>query len=638
MPTAMAPLPMNSTGLAWPPAMTATMPIAIAPIGRYMRTWARPPGVTSGSSGGDCRWISPPGSSGAAARASSPGTVIGMRAPFFSSNEPLAGAVPFNPARKKRGVIMTPAVAADVCRVTVTSPRKRVDLALPAHVPFTELFPGIALYAGLDRAAVAEAPEGWALQRLGEPPFEPSVTPAQVEVADGELLHLRPWLKALPPATSDDIADEIAGVHAGPGRWSAPDGRRVALGAAAAALAAAVVILLRSGPPWAVPATAAGLLAVLLLAAGAAVSRAGGDAGAGAVLGSTALPFAFAAGLLAPLRTLPLAHASPVALLAGFVLLTAAALIAATAVAHGIAVFSGVAVAAAFGAAGAALAWLWPGLTAAGAAGLVVIPALALTPLIPAVAFRLARLPLPAVPASAEDLRDDAMMNGPATDGRGFGGPMASGRGFGGPTANGRGFHGPTANGSGLDGPATNGAWLDGSGLGSPATNGCGVDSSGLDGPGLDLRARARAADRFVTSAVSGLGLLGGGAAIVLGLSRGGLAPVLAAVLACALLLRSRVFRSRAQRLWLMIPGYGGLVWLAVAVAGRSMHAAGPDLLTLVAAAALVAGTGIWLPGHRPSPFWSRAADIADILLIVSLVPLALAVTGIFGFLHGLGG
>ena len=52
------------------------------------------------------------------------------------------------------------------------------------------------------------------------------------------------------------------------------------------------------------------------------------------------------------------------------------------------------------------------GLTAAGAAGLVAAPALALTPLIPAVAFRLARLPLPPVPASAEDLRDDAFIAG----------------------------------------------------------------------------------------------------------------------------------------------------------------------------------------------------------------------------------
>ena len=100
MPTAMAPLPMNSTGLAWPPAMTATMPMVIAPIGRYIRAWPIPSGVTSGNSGGDSSWISPRGSSGAgtptAVLASSP-AVITMPAPFSSPNEPFAGAVPFNP-------------------------------------------------------------------------------------------------------------------------------------------------------------------------------------------------------------------------------------------------------------------------------------------------------------------------------------------------------------------------------------------------------------------------------------------------------------------------------------------------------------------------------------------------------------
>ena len=138
--------------------------------------------------------------------------------------------------------------AVDICRVTVVGPRTRVDLALPVNVPFAELFQGIAHFAGLDAAAIAEAPEGWALQRLGEPPFEPPATPAQAGVADGELLYLRPWMTALPPVASDDIADEIAGVHDGPGRWGARDGRRVALGAGAAALAAGVLVMLRAGP------------------------------------------------------------------------------------------------------------------------------------------------------------------------------------------------------------------------------------------------------------------------------------------------------------------------------------------------------------------------------------------------------
>ena len=470
---------------------------------------------------------------------------------------------------------MTPAAAAGLCRVTVISPRKRVDLALPAHVPFAELFPGIALYAGLDRAAVAQAPEGWALQRLGEPPFDPPSTPAQAGVADGELLYLRPWLRALPAAVSDDIADEIAAVHDGPGRWSAPDGRSLALGTAAAALAAAAVILFRSGPPWTRPTLIAGLLAAMLLAAGAAISRAGRDTAAGAVLGYAALPLAFAAGLFAPLGPLPLTPVRPVVLLTGFVLLAVAALVAATAIADGLAVFAGVAVAAVFGAVGAVLAWQWPGLTAAGAAGLVSTPALALTPLIPAAAFRLARLPLSAVPTTAEDLRDDALMD--STE------PWAG-------------------------------------------------------GPEVDVRERAAAADRFVTGAVSGLGLLGAGAAIVLSLNHSGLAPVLAAALGCALLLRSRVFRGRAQRLWLLIPGFGGLIALAVAQAGRSQPAAGLALLALAGAAAIAGGVAVRRPGRGLSPFWSRAADLADTVLIISLVPLTLAVAGVFGLLHGLGG
>ena len=112
------------------------------------------------------------------------------------------------------------------------------------------------------------------------------------------------------------------------------------------------------------------------------------------------------------------------------------------------------------------------------------------------------------------------------------------------------------------------------------------------------------------------------------------------AVLACALLLRSRLFRGLAQRLWLLIPGYGGLVLLAVGAARgprQAQHLAlalGP----LIAGAALVIGVGIWLPTHRPSPFWGRMADIADTMLIVGLFPLALGVAGVFGFVRGLGG
>jgi hypothetical protein len=94
-----------------------------------------------------------------------------------------------------------------------------------------------------------------------------------------------------------------------------------------------------------------------------------------------------------------------------------------------------------------------------------------------------------------------------------------------------------------------------------------------------------------------------------------------------------------------MIPGYGGLAWLAVgpltaAGPSRSLPAVHLALLLglLAAGAAIVIGAGSWLPAHRPSPFWGRAADVADMAAIIAMIPLALAMAGVLGYLRGLGG
>jgi type VII secretion integral membrane protein EccD len=462
---------------------------------------------------------------------------------------------------------MCPAIASDICRVTVIGPRRRVDIALPAQVQFADLFPTVARFSGLDHSDLVREPGGWVLQRLGYPPFDLSATPASEGLLDGELIYLRPKATEMPPMTSDDVADEIAGVHDGPGRWASADARRVGIGAGALALLAGVVVIARSGPPWTVPTIVAGAVAALLLITAGAVSRAAGDATAGILIGYASLPYAFLAGLAAGTADTTghaghaLTAAGALGMGAGFALVMLAAVVAMASVARGVPHFSGVAVAALFGVGAAGLAYADPSMRAAGAAALVVTPALALTPLIPWSAFRIAGLAMPRVPASPEDLRDDAVL-----------------------------------------------------------------------APQPDIRSRAVAADRAVTGAVCGLGLIGGGAEIVLGFSHGALAATMASVLACALLLQSRVFRGRAQRLWLLIPGYGGLAWLTIA-SGRLVTVA-----ALIAGAGLVVGVGSWLQGHRPSPFWGRAADMVDVLLIISLIPLALGVAGVLGYLHGLGG
>jgi type VII secretion integral membrane protein EccD len=471
---------------------------------------------------------------------------------------------------------MNPATATDVCRVTVVAPRRRVDIALPTQVPFADLFPAVARFCGLDHADLVREQGGWVLQRLGHPPFGMSATVASAGLYDGELIYLRPKSVEMPPLLSDDIADEIAGVHEKPGQWTAADAPWVAVGACAAALLAGAVLLARSGPHWMLPAIVAGAVCVVLLAAAAAVSRAADNPGAATMLGCASLPYAFVAGVAGVAATVHHAaaggaagaHAAVTLLdtgalgaLAGFALVMLAAVVAAVGVSRGLPTFFGMAVAGLFGAGAAGIVYGDPTVSAAGAGALVTIPALALTPLIPWASFRIAGLALPPVPATAADLRDDS-----------------------------------------------------------------------LAAVQPDVRSRAAVADRCVTGAASGIGLVCAGALVALGLGHGALTVITAAVLACGMLLQSRLFRGRAQRLWLIVPAYAGLAWLAVAF-GHLVTVAG-----LFAGGGLVLAVGSWLRAHRPSPFWGRAADIVDTMAIIALVPLALGVAGVLGYLHGLNG
>lgn len=463
---------------------------------------------------------------------------------------------------------MSVASGADTCRVTVVGPRRRVDLALPTRIPFAELFPAVADYAGLDADAVRQAPAGWVLQRLGQAPFPLETTPLQAGLHDGELIYLRPREEQLPELAFDDVADVIAsGIGDRPDRWGPGETRRTALGAAALALTGGAAALLLSGPPWTNAAVAAGIVTVLLLAGAAVASRVAGDAGAATVLGYLALPYAFLGGVLGAAGQASLAHLGALELLSGFAaaLLTAALAAVAVKGEPGGGLFLGAAGAALLGAGGAWLDYAFGSVGLTGAAALTAALALGLTTLIPAVAFRIGRLMLPPVPRDAGELRRDTL----------------------------------TVQGS-------------------------------------EVLARTAAADRVVTGMVSGIGLAGGAAAIALALGHGWLPRLTCAVLGCALLLRSRVFHGRAQRLWLQVPGYGGLVLLAVAAGHGKMIAV--TLVPLAAGAAILIVAGTWLATHRPSPFWGRAAEIVDMALVIALVPLALGVAGVFTDIRGLSG
>src|SRR5580693_9080082 len=458
---------------------------------------------------------------------------------------------------------MTSPGGTEVCRITVIGPSRRVDVALPGYVSFADLFPTVAKYAGLEGPDVVGEKGGWVLQRLGEGPFSPAMTPMQVGLRDGEIIYLRPHREQLPAMTFDDVADVIASrLSDQPGRWTPGYARWVALGAVAGALVAGAVFILRSGPPWPVPAATAAGIAVALLLAVAAVSRAVGVSRAGVVLGYAAVPYAFLAGLLTPARSAPLSHLGAVEMVAALAAVALAAVIAAAGSAE-VSLFFGLVIAGLLGVLGAWLSYAF-GIGLAGPAALMAVLILALTPLIPAVSFRMARMTLPEVPRHADDLRRDTLT----------------------------------------------------------------ID-------GAEVFDRTAVADRFVTGSASGIGLVAGFAEVVLAFTHGWFGMT-----ACVVLLRSRLFQGLAQRLWLLIPGFGGLILLAAGMAHGSSQARHLALALgpLIAGAALVAAVGLWLPRRRPSPFWGRMADIADTLLNVGLFPFALGLAGVFGKVRGLGG
>ncbi|MEE6258201.1 type VII secretion integral membrane protein EccD [Plantactinospora sonchi] len=290
-------------------------------------------------------------------------------------------------------------------RVTIAAPQRRIDLALPERAPVAELLPALLRHAG-ERLADEGVPDGgWVLRRADGTAVDPGRTFATNRVRDGEVLHLVPHRMSWPDLEYDDLVDAIA---RGAGRvgqlWGPRHTRLAGLAGAVVAMLVAVVAVLHAGPPW--PGWAALVLAAVLLAAGTAVSRAVGDARAGAVLAGLALPHAFTGGALLLGDRLPLSGLGAPHLLGGCALLLLAAVLGHLGVVDGAALFVGA----------ATLALLVGPATWAvhvelvdptGAAAVLATAVLLFSPLLGPLAIRLGRVPMPVLPRTAADLVRD---------------------------------------------------------------------------------------------------------------------------------------------------------------------------------------------------------------------------------------
>jgi type VII secretion integral membrane protein EccD len=185
--------------------------------------------------------------------------------------------------------------------------------------------------------------------------------------------------------------------------WTRAATRGTGLAVTAVLLLLIPVTLLVTGGRWIWPAVAALVLSVLLLIAGVALSRALADSVAGAVIGALSMPYGLLGGLLILGGRLPVREFGAPQLLMGSAVMLVLAVVGYFGVADLRRLFVGGLLAGVAGVIGSVLA-----LTAvhgAGGAAIVVTLFLVISPAFPLLSVRLAKVPMPAVPRDAEDLK-----------------------------------------------------------------------------------------------------------------------------------------------------------------------------------------------------------------------------------------
>ncbi|MGN9917944.1 type VII secretion integral membrane protein EccD [Micromonospora palomenae] len=460
-----------------------------------------------------------------------------------------------------------------LARVTISAPQRRVDVALPEQVPLAELLPEVLRHAGEGLADDGERHGGWVLRRTDGAVLATAQALLPQGVRDGEVLHLVPAHAEWPELEYDDVVEAIAdGARRRGSAWSPAATRAAALAGAAVPLAVGLVAVLAGGPQHRAGWPLAVTVALLLALAGTVASRAYGDGPTGATLGGYALPYAAAAGALAVSSGDPVGEFRPLPWLGAPELLAGAVALLLVSVLG----LLGTATRLRVFVAGATLGAVG---AAAALGGLLLGPAETAAVLLCVLVFALGGLPLLAIRLGKLPLPPITLPTGPT------GGP---------------------------DGVRD-----------------------------LPDRARVHAAvartEEMLTGMLIGHGALALAAALVLGVTGGLAGRLLVAVVSAVLLLRSRLFVAVRHR---VPPVLSGLAGFAVLGVGLAVGAGAAGLLALTVGGLLVALTAVAAGttyARRPvSPYVGRVADLTDTALVVSVVPVACAVLGLYDAARGL--
>jgi type VII secretion integral membrane protein EccD len=454
---------------------------------------------------------------------------------------------------------------AGLVRVTISAPRRRVDIALPENVVVAEMLPVLLRHSGEELADEGVDHGGWLLRRSDGTSLIAAKTLGSHRVRDGEVLHLVPGWQEWPELDYDDLVDAIAsGSRRRHRTWSAANTRQAGMVIGGLAVAAGLVAVFRSTPHWEVAGRWAIGQAAILLVAAVVLARLLGDRGAGTVVGLLALPYAFIGGGLLTTHTAAWPGLGAPQVEVACAMVAVAALLGYLVIGdHGTLFVAALAA----GLLGALGAWLtatervWPERSAA----IVLCVSLLFMPAFNSIAIWLARMPIPMLPRSPTDLLRDA--------------PQP---------------------------------------------------------PRPAVYAAVARADGILTGLLVGTSVVAAVADVVLIRSDGSAARWLVVVAGAAYWLRARPYVIVRQRLPLLFAGLvSGLSMLlgpAMTDPDRRLSFAGPLLVGLGGVAIVL---GLAYSQHAPGPYLRRYVEVVELLLLLAVLPIAAAVLGLYGRLHG---
>lgn len=156
---------------------------------------------------------------------------------------------------------------------------------------------------------------------------------------------------------------------------------------------------------------------------------------------------------------------------------------------------------------------------------------------------------------------------------------------------------------------------------------------------GPEVADRTRTASDVLAGLLAAIATVVVGATVALAWSGNGWAWALASLSGFAMLLRSRAYVTASQRGALVV---GAIVVLAVATPGLAASGS-PTVRTALVAGVLLLGVvglayGARAIANQPSPYWTRLLDVLEVLTLVSLLPLAAGVLGLYQMARGLAG